>query len=271
MRLPLRIVSAKAVAHLWICATAALCPGQTGASSGSTPPASDVVQAGPQSSEPPAKPAAGTVRERDKTGAAEAGPAANRPAQPAPAPDSPKAPAETKSAAAPTRVSPKPYVIGPLDVVDVNVWNDAKLSHIYDVSPDGTISMPLIGIVKADGLTPAELTAVIRDKLQAVAFQNAPDVNIQVVRNNSKKFYIFGGVGHPGEYPLNGETTVLDAFANCGGFHDFANKKKIRILRTPPGGGPPTTYYFNYNEVSKGKHMEKNIVLQNGDRIFVDE
>jgi polysaccharide export outer membrane protein len=92
-----------------------------------------------------------------------------------------------------------------------------------------------------------------------------------VLRNNSKKYYIFGAVGRAGEYPLNSEITVLDAFANCGGFKDFAKQTKIRILRSPPGGGPPHTYIFNFKDVSKGKHMEQNIVLQNGDRIFVDE
>jgi polysaccharide export outer membrane protein len=193
-------------------------------------------------------------------------------------PQSPEAPAkpgravsDPPKAAAPAR-SPgtlaKPYVIGPLDVIEVSVWNDVKLSHVYEVSPDGTISMPLVGLIKADGLTATELSAAITEKLLTIL--NSPEVNIQVMRNNSKKFYIFGGVGHPGEYPLNGETTVLDAFANCAGFKDFANKKKIRILRNTPGA-PPRTYYFNYNDVSRGKHMEQNIVLQNGDRIFVDE
>ena len=159
----------------------------------------------------------------------------------------------------------KPYIIGPLDVLDVTVWNDAHLSHIYDVSPDGTISMPLIGLVKADGLTQSELAASISEKLLTVL--NSPEVNIQVLKVNSKKYYLIGGVIRPGEYPLTAETTVLDAIANCGGFHDFANKKKIRIVRK----GVAKPFFFNYVDVSKGKHMEENIILQNGDYIIVDE
>jgi polysaccharide export outer membrane protein len=172
-------------------------------------------------------------------------------------------PAKPGAAASVPGSAAKPYVIGPLDVLDVNVWNDAKLSHIYDVSPDGTISMPLIGLIKADGLTALELGAAIREKLLQIL--NTPEVNVQVIRNNSKKYYVFGAVNRPGEYPLTGQTTVLDAFASTAGFKDFANLKKIRILRGA------REYYFNYKDVSRGRHMEQNIALENGDRIFVAE
>lgn len=245
--------------QLWTASTliyaAALCFGQTGAGPGSAAQAGAAATEAPQSPEPQNKPAAGAASPDTKPGPAEA-----------------VAAAKASGAAAEPAAQPghKPYVIGPLDVLDVNVWNAANLSHIYNVSSDGTISMPLIGLVKADGLTQAELAAAIGQKLLAVAFQNAPDVNVQVLRNNSKKYYISGAVGRPGEYPLNGETTVLDALANCGDFKEFANKKKIRILRYPPGA-PPQKFLFNYQDVSKGKHNETNIVLQNGDRIFVDE
>ncbi len=73
-------------------------------------------------------------------------------------------------------------------------------------------------------------------------------------------------MGRPGEYPLDrDDTTIMDALSEVGGFKDFANKKKIRLLRGTK------TFLFNYQEVSRGKHMEQNILLQNGDRIFVSE
>jgi polysaccharide export outer membrane protein len=228
MNLPLRTVSGL----IWI---AALCAGQTSTGAAPGPQADPAVRTVAQNSEPPGKPATlGSATDQGKPGT----------------------PANSAGTS-------KPYVIGPLDVLDIRVWNDAKLSGIYDVSPDGTISMSLIGVVKADGLTALELTAAIKDKLLQVL--NSPEVNIQVVRNNSKKFYIIGGVIRQGEFPLTGETTVLDALANTGGFKDFAKLKKIRILRGTH------QYYFNYKDVSKGRHMEQNIVLENGDRIFVDE
>lgn len=158
----------------------------------------------------------------------------------------------------------KTYVIGALDVLEIKVWNDQKLSGIFDVRPDGMISMPLIGEMKADGLTPAEMTEVVKGKLAATVM-NDPEVNVQVARINSKKYSIFGGCARQGEFPLIGDTTVLDALVNCSGFKDFANPKKIYVLRGT------AKLPFNYKDVSQGKHMEQNIYLQNGDRIFVPE
>jgi polysaccharide export outer membrane protein len=125
--------------------------------------------------------------------------------------------------------------------------------------------MPLIGQIKADGETVDSLTRIVRNRLGATVFECPPEVNIQVLRNNSKKYYIYGGVLKQGEFPLNGPMTVLDAFANCGGFKDFANQKKIYILRGDQ------KLKFNYKEVSQGKNKAQNIALRNGDRIFVPE
>jgi polysaccharide export outer membrane protein len=177
-----------------------------------------------------------------------------------------KAKAEAPDAAAASAgdSSSTPYVIGPLDVLSVTVWNDAKLSGFFDVRPDGMISMPLIGEIKADGLTVGDLTGLIKKKLNATVMED-PEVNVQVTKINSKKFYIYGGCARQGEFPLTGSTTVMDAFANCGGFKDFANLKKIYVLR----GNKQLP--FNYKDVSHGKHMEQNIQIQNGDRIFVPE
>ena len=115
-------------------------------------------------------------------------------------------------------------MIGTLDVLDIKVWNDQKLSGIYDVRPDGMVSLPLIGEVPANNTTVADLTKMIATRLEKV--MEHPDVNIQVLRYNSKKFYIFGGVRKPGEFPLNADTTVLEALVNGDGFTDFANPEK---------------------------------------------
>jgi len=159
--------------------------------------------------------------------------------------------------------SAKPYVIGPLDILDIRVWNNPNVSGIFSVGPDGMVPMPLIGQVSADGLTVNELKDAIRDKL--AGFINSPEVNVQVARVLSKKYSVLGGVNRAGEFPLTGDTTVLDALASCGGFKDFANQKKIYVLREGK------KFPFNYKEVSQGKHMEQNIYLENGDKIFVPE
>ncbi len=155
------------------------------------------------------------------------------------------------------------YLIGPLDVLYVRVWNQPNLSGILDVGPDGTVSMPLIGEIKADGLTAVQLKTAITARLND--FLNNPEVSVSVTKINSKSVLLIGGVAHPGKFPLNEKTTVLDALAGSGGFRDFANQKKIYILRGTK------KIMFNYKEVIQGKHPEQNIELENGDRIVVPE
>ena len=156
------------------------------------------------------------------------------------------------------------YVIGPLDVLYVRVWNQPNLSGVVDVGPDGVISMPLIGELKADGKTVTQLRDVIAANLNQ--FINNPEVSVAVTRINSKSVLLIGGVGHPGRFPLNGEkTTVLDAIVGSGGLRDFANGKKIYVLRAGK------KIMFNYKDVIQGKHLEQNILLQNGDKVVVPE
>lgn len=167
----------------------------------------------------------------------------------------------------PDAASTKAYEVGSLDVLEVKVWKDPNLSGIVDVGPDGMISLPLVGQIKADGVTLAELTRTIRNRLAGTVFECPPEVNIQVLKVNSKRYSMYGGILKQGEFPLLAEMTVMDAFANCGGFKEFANPKKIYILRK----GVPNKILFNYKNVSQGKNPEMDIKLQNGDKIFVPE
>jgi polysaccharide export outer membrane protein len=169
-----------------------------------------------------------------------------------------------------TKAEAQPYVIGALDVLSVKVWGQQNLTSMYAVAADGTISMPLIGDLTADGLTREQLRDAISRKLAECCFNNDPEVDVQVEKINSKRYFVYGGVGRAGEYPLIRPTTIMDALSEVGGFRDFANTKKIRIQRTLPSG-QTTELKFNYKEVSNGKNMEQNILILNGDRIFVPE
>lgn len=191
-----------------------------------------------------------------------AAPATTPPVDDSALPPRKKPAAEAKGEPDPTI---KPYIIGPLDVLSVSVWGQANMSGLRDVSPDGTISMPLIKVVKADGLTVAQLEDVITQRLSECCL-NDPEVTISVVKINSKSVLLIGGVGHPGKFLLTEpKTTVLDAIVGSGGLRELSNGKKIYILR----GGKKIK--FNYKEVIQGKHTEQNIELQNGDQIVVPE
>jgi polysaccharide biosynthesis/export protein len=172
----------------------------------------------------------------------------------------PRAAASERVGGAP--IDEKTYVIGAEDQIGINVWGVQALSSAYLVRPDGRITMPLIGDVRAAGLTPEQLTVSIADRLKE-KYINSPDVTVLVLAVNSKKYYIHGEVNSPGSYPLIVPTTVLEALANAHGFKDFANVKKIRILRGTE------QFRFNYKEVTNGKRTEQNIYLQPGDEIIV--
>ena len=161
----------------------------------------------------------------------------------------------------PAAVDPRSYQIGPEDVLAVRVWRQPDFTNNYVVRPDGRISIPLIGDVQAAGLTPDRLAGQIKQALTAQIID--PQVTIEILQVNSKKIYVMGEVNRPGPQALVVPTTALEALGNAGGFRDFANETHILILREGK------QLKFNYKDVTHGKHLEQNILLQNGDTIIV--
>ena len=158
-------------------------------------------------------------------------------------------------------VDPNKYLIGPEDILFIKVWRENDFTLPVAVRPDGKITMPLIGEVPAAGDTPMQLTKTLAELLGK--YLNNPDVAVFVTEVRSKKYYIIGEVNRGGSFRLVTPTTVLEALGNAGGFREFANTRKIKILR----GG--RVFNFNYNEVTKARRLEQNILLENGDQIIV--
>lgn len=167
----------------------------------------------------------------------------------------------SKDAGVGAAIDPNKYLIGPEDVLHVTTWREPDFSMVLAVRPDGKISMPLINDVQASGLTPMQLTSSLKEKIGK--YVNNPSVTVIVQDVRSKKYFIDGEVLRSGAYALVTPTTVLEALSICGGFKEFANEKRIRILR----GGK--SYMFNYKDVVRGKHTEQNIFIENGDHIIV--
>jgi len=163
-------------------------------------------------------------------------------------------------------VRPESYVIGAEDVIDVFVWKEPDMSKTIPVRPDGMISLPLVGEVKAAGYTPVQLQDVLADAMKK--YVSDPQVTVVVEKIASLNFNIVGEVNHPGYFPLTRRMTVLDAIALAGGFKDFAKTKKIYVLRTAANGAEQRLP-FNYKEVIKGQNPQQNIELQPRDTIVV--
>ncbi len=157
------------------------------------------------------------------------------------------------------------YVIGPGDVIEIQVWREPNLSKTIPVRPDGKITLPLLNDVKAAGLTPLELKKRIEKGLSR--FIENPTVSVSVNEINSKNIYVMGKVNTPGQYPLHGGLTVLQALSLAGGLAEWADAGNIVILRKE--NGKQIRIKFNYKKVSKGKDLEQNIPLKPGDTIIV--
>jgi polysaccharide export outer membrane protein len=157
------------------------------------------------------------------------------------------------------------YKIGAEDVLNINVWKEAEISRTVPVRPDGKISLPLLNDVQAEGLTPQELAASIRDGLKK--YISGPEVTVIVTAANSQRYYVLGEVTKPGAYPLTRGMTVLQALASAGTFTQFANEKGIYVLRKE--GDKQVRHPFNYKSVIKGQNQEQNLELKPGDTIVV--
>ena len=140
------------------------------------------------------------------------------------------------------------------------------MSRQVPVRPDGMISLPLLGDVKAAGLTPLQLQDQLTTELKK--YISDPQVTVIVGEVHSMTFNVVGEVMRPGYYPLTRRMTVLDAIALSGGFRDFANAKKIYVLRTQ-ADGQQVKLKFNYKNVIKGKDAQQNIELEPRDTIVV--
>lgn len=157
------------------------------------------------------------------------------------------------------------YVIGPQDVLDVNVWKEPDMTRIVPVRPDGKITLPLINDVEAAGSTPQQLATTVTERLRK--FITEPQVTVIVTQINSQRVFVVGEVLRAGAFPLVPGTTVLQALASAGGFTTFANVKKIHVMRVV--NGKHIELPFNYREVLKGDNPDQNIKLEPGDTVVV--
>lgn len=187
--------------------------------------------------------------------------ATTQPATAAPTRPTPAAAATRPVVTGPQAELAPDYVIGPEDVIGVIFWREMEMTADVTVRPDGMISVPLIGDIRATGLRPEALA----EKLQEAGGKYLTDPNATVVvrQVNSRKVFIGGEVRNPGVFQLTGPRTVLQIIAQAGGLSEYAKSDKITIVR----GGK--VFKFNYKDVSQGKRMEQNIQLQPMDTINV--
>lgn len=159
----------------------------------------------------------------------------------------------------------KPYVIGVADVVEVSVWKDESLSTEAVVRPDGTITMPVVGELRAAGRTASQLQQDAAQRL-ATIIKDAV-VTVSVVQINSYRFTVAGNVENPGLFTSRYYVTVSEALALAGGPNRYASTDDVVVVRSPAHGGQRIP--IDYDAILSGHRPEQDIVILPGDAVRV--
>jgi polysaccharide biosynthesis/export protein len=172
------------------------------------------------------------------------------------------------------------------DTLDVNVWQDQKLNRQVLVGPDGYISFPLAGQLRAGGKTVDAVGNELQARLQK-QYVDKIDVTVSIASIKEippppeepagppppppidPSFYATGEVAKPGKYSFNVATNLLQGIAMAGGLGPFAAEKRIKLRRKE--NGVETLYEFDYEAFISGKDLSGNMRLHAGDVIIVPE
>jgi polysaccharide export outer membrane protein len=161
------------------------------------------------------------------------------------------------------------YTIGPRDVLGITVWGQADLSRDYGVDPDGFIPFPLIGRVKAAGLTPKELAAQLTEVLGKDYLVN-PQVIVAVKEYLSQKVQVLGAAEKPGVYYLTGPTTLLEILSRAGGFASTAGKQVLLVRNHGAADGSSAALRLSLEKIQAGDPSE-NTPVQSQDIVIVSK
>lgn len=161
------------------------------------------------------------------------------------------------------------YVLAPNDVVEIKVFQEDDLESKLRVSPKGTITFPLIGVVAVGGRTPQEAAALIRDAL-ARDFLVNPQVSLTVADYGKRRFTVLGQVQRAGSYdiPEREKLTLLDAIAMAGGYTRIADPSRVTLRRK--NGGKESVLRLNAKAMARDGTVDP-FEIQPGDVITIGE
>ena len=161
------------------------------------------------------------------------------------------------------------YKIETGDLLLITVYGQDDLTTKVRVTK-GEISFPLIGNVKAEGLTVAELGKTVEERLAKDYLVN-PKVNVVIEEYLPRKVFILGSVEKPGAYelPANKPTTAIEAIAMAGGFNKVADQNGTKVVRKE--GGKEVTIKVKAGDITQKGQKDKDVTVQPNDVIFVPE
>lgn len=159
------------------------------------------------------------------------------------------------------------FVLGPSDVLHVVVWKNIELSVDATVRPDGTITLPLVGDLRAAGRTASDLRADISQRLATYIKETYP-VTVAVAAVNSYRFTVSGSVEHGGAFSPNHYVSVAEAVALAGGPNRYGSPDDAVILRTG-SDGRQKRIPINYTAIVNGTRPDMNLIILSGDIVYI--
>jgi polysaccharide export outer membrane protein len=157
------------------------------------------------------------------------------------------------------------YKIGPQDVLDISVFQVPDLTRSVQVADNGSINLPLVGIVSTQGKTPQDLERILAQRLGARYLQS-PQVSVFVREYNSQRVTVEGAVVKPGIYPLQSKTSLLQVTAMAGGLDSNTASDSVLVFRQQ--GGARSVARFDIDAIRDGKVADP--AMQAGDVVVAD-
>jgi polysaccharide export outer membrane protein len=169
---------------------------------------------------------------------------------------------------APAQTLPSDYHLHAGDKLDVSVWKETEMQKPNIViAPDGHFSFPLVGQITAAGRTVSEVRQEIETKL--TKYMPEPVVTVGVVDVAGNVAYVIGQVAKPGSFVMNPRINVLQALSLAGGGTPFAKLNDIIVIRGAQSSGGQKVLPFHFSQVSAGKDLDQNVMLESGDVVLV--
>lgn len=160
------------------------------------------------------------------------------------------------------------YRIGPQDLLELQVFGIDALNRTVRVNSRGLISLPLIGVIQAAGLTSEELEATLAEKLAQDYLQD-PQVSVFIKEFTNQRVTVEGAVKKPGIYPLKGRTSLLQVLANAEGLTSVAKPGSVKIFRAGPNNGARSILEFDLDQIRTGEAPDPEV--RNDDIVQVGE
>jgi polysaccharide export outer membrane protein len=168
------------------------------------------------------------------------------------------------------------YVVGPQDVLTITSYDQADLSGKFTLEADGTFTFPLIGRIKAGGLTLRALEDSLKKRLKDEGYFKNPQITVSVEQYRSQKVFVVGEVRVPGSYALSGDMNLVEALARAGSTLPSASGEAV-IVHAGHNASAPTLptqddatniVRVNLRDLENGG-FSQNTLLRDGDTIFV--